>query len=187
MQSEFTRRSVKLLSLFARNRADEARRSAQSHVVTSLFALHATGVMIAYPIRRGTGRTPEGIKDMLKKVSLVIACSAMLFLAVGAKAAAWDRKTTVTFNEAVELSGAVLPAGTYVFRVIGFGGTGNVVQVLNAEENQVITTFTAVPSRTTTPYASTYIGLEERPAGAPSAVREWFYPGMNFGLEFPSR
>lgn len=143
--------------------------------------------MIAYPIRRGTGRTPEGIKDMLKKVSLVIACSAMLFLAVGAKAAAWDRKTTVTFNEAVELSGAVLPAGTYVFRVIGFGGTGNVVQVLNAEENQVITTFTAVPSRTTTPYASTYIGLEERPAGAPSAVREWFYPGMNFGLEFPSR
>jgi len=124
---------------------------------------------------------------MFRKASLVVACFAMLFLAVGARAAAWDRKTTVTFSQAVELPGAVLPAGTYVFKLVDLGSTRNVVQVLNAEENEVITTFFAIPDLKTTAYDSTYIGFEERPAGAPAAIHEWFYPGNNLGLEFPYR
>jgi len=123
---------------------------------------------------------------MLKRASLVVACFAMLFLATGARASQWDRKTTITFNQSVEVPGAVLPAGTYVFRLVDLG-VRNLVRVSNAEDNQVMTTFFAIPDQKATSYDETYIGFAERPAGSPAAIHEWFYPGMNLGLEFPYR
>jgi len=123
---------------------------------------------------------------MLTRVSLVVACLAMLFLTVSVRAADWDRKTTMTFNQAVEIPGMVLPAGTYVFKLADIG-TRNVVQVFNEEGTELLTTFFAIPDYRLTPYDETHIGFAERPAKAPVAIHKWFYPGNNFGLEFPYR
>lgn len=121
---------------------------------------------------------------MLKRFSLAVACFAMLFIGYRARADSWDKKTTITFDQPVELPGVVLPAGTYVFRLVDLPGTRNVVQVLNKEENKVFTTILAIGDIHLTPHDGTYIGFGERAAGSPQAIREWFYPGDTFGLEF---
>lgn len=122
---------------------------------------------------------------MLKKFSLAIACLAMLAMTTHrAKADAWDKKTIITFDQPVELPGIVLPAGTYVFRLVDLPSSRNVVQVLNKEENKVFTTILAISDIHLTPRDKTYIGFGERAAGSPQAIREWFYPGETFGLEF---
>ncbi len=124
---------------------------------------------------------------MLKRTSLIIACLAMLFLTVEARAEGWDRRTTLTFNEAVSLPGIVLPAGTYVFKLANTPGMMTMVEVLNAEENKLITTIIAVPTEHLTARDKTYIGFEERGAGLPEAIHEWMYPGDRAGLEFVYR
>lgn len=124
---------------------------------------------------------------MLKRALLAVTCFAMLFLASGARATEWDRKTTITFNQPVELLGIVLPAGTYVFKLMDVGGTRDLVQVFNAEQNHVFTTIIAIPDLTLKPYDDTHIGFEERPAGTPKAIHDWFYPGNPGGLEFAYR
>lgn len=121
---------------------------------------------------------------MLKRISLFAACLAMLFVTFGARADEWNKKTVLTFSQPVELPGIVLPAGTYVFKLVDLPGTRNVVQVFNAEENHVYTTILAIPHSHATPHEESYIGFEERPAGTPIAIHEWFYPGHVSGLEF---
>jgi hypothetical protein len=125
--------------------------------------------------------------DMLKRVSLIAACFAMLFMTIGARAERWDKKTTFTFSQAVDLPGIVLPAGTYVFRLADVLGSRNVVQVLNAEENHVFATIMAVPDERVKPGAKTLLGLEEQNAGLPMAIRQWFYAGDVAGVEFVHR
>ena len=121
---------------------------------------------------------------MLKKTSLAAACFALSFLAIGAQAETWNKSTIVTFDQTVELPGITLPAGTYVFKLLDLPAAREVVQVFNAEENEVLTTFLAIPHQHATAHDETFIGFEERPGGAPMAIREWFFPGNALGLEF---
>ena len=53
-----------------------------------------------------------------------------------ASAQSWNKRTTVTFNVPVEIPGAgaqVLPAGTYVFRLLDSLSDRNIVQVFNKD------------------------------------------------------
>jgi LPXTG-motif cell wall-anchored protein len=43
----------------------------------------------------------------------------------------------------------------------------------------------AVPDYRMQPTGKTQFAFWETPAGVPKAVRDWFYPGDNFGQEFP--
>jgi hypothetical protein len=121
---------------------------------------------------------------MFKRTLLAAACLVTLITAPAARADAWNKKTTMTFSHAVELPGVVLPAGTYVFKLVDLQGTRNVVQVFNADEDRVFTTFIAIPHLHQESHDKTYVGFEERPVGSPMAVHEWFYPGSVSGLEF---
>ncbi len=47
-------------------------------------------------------------------VPLMIACGVL------AQADMWDRQTTITVNKSIEVPGAVLPPGTYVFKLVKF-------------------------------------------------------------------
>jgi len=123
----------------------------------------------------------------MRRALLMVACIAMLFLATGARASEFDRKTTITFNQSVELPGIVLPAGTYVFKLLELPGMRDVVRVTNSEENHVYTTLMGISDLKMKAYEKTWIGFTERPVGAPLAIHEWFYPGDNTGLEFVYR
>ena len=105
-------------------------------------------------------------------------------LAPGARADQWDKKTIVTFNDAVEIPGQVLPAGTYVFRLADSISNRHIVQIWNADEDQILATIMTIPNtRFETPDDSLF-EFDERPGDSPQALKVWFYPGNNTGEEF---
>ena len=94
-----------------------------------------------------------------------------------------DRKTIVTVNDAIQVPGKVLPRGTYVFKLLDSNDL-TLVAIYNADETQVITTLQGIStSRTRTPN-ETILQFEERPSGQPEALKAWFYPGDDSGIEF---
>jgi len=69
---------------------------------------------------------------MQKKGVVVLTITAILLvlsLSSRAKADDWDKKTTVTFDQDVEIPGQVLPAGTYVFKLFPSNSDHFLVQV----------------------------------------------------------
>ncbi|MGA2133591.1 MAG: hypothetical protein ABSH50_14960 [Bryobacteraceae bacterium] len=108
----------------------------------------------------------------------------------GAKADEWNRKTTLTFSGPVEIPGVhlkgwgVLPAGTYVFKIMDSQSDRHIVQIFNADETQIYATILAIPNYRLKVTDKTVVTFRERPAGEPDALRAWFYPGENYGEEF---
>lgn len=119
-------------------------------------------------------------------------CVALLSAALtpGVKADAWDRKTVVTFSGPVEIPGVhlkgwgVLPAGTYVFKILDSASNRHIVQIFSRDEKTVYATILAIPNYRLQATDKTVITFRERPAGQPEALRAWFYPGRNWGEEF---
>jgi hypothetical protein len=107
-----------------------------------------------------------------------------------AKADDWNRKTVITFSGPVEIPGVhmvgwgVLPAGTYVFKVMDSQSDRHIVQIFSKDEKTVYATILAIPNYRLKPTDKTVITFRERPAGEPEALRAWFYPGRNWGEEF---
>jgi hypothetical protein len=118
--------------------------------------------------------------------------NAMLFLGLGVLAAVsplamadeWNQKTVFTFSGPVEIPGQVLNAGTYVFKLADSPADRNIVQVFNKNESHLYGTFLAIPDYRLKPSGKTIITFEERVAGAPEAVKAWFYPGDTYGHQF---
>src|SRR5437867_8692279 len=99
----------------------------------------------------------------------------------------WDNKTTVTFSAPVEIPGLnaqVLPAGTYIFKLLDSLSDRHIVQVFNKDENHVYATILAIPNYRLRATDKTVMRFAERATGEPQAIRAWFYPGDNWGQEF---
>ena len=111
-------------------------------------------------------------------------------LAPGARADEWNRKTVMTFSGPVEIPGvhlvgwAVLPAGTYVFKILDSQSDRHIVQIFNQDETMIYATILAIPNYRLKATDKTVVTFTERPAGEPEALRAWFYPGRQWGEEF---
>src|SRR6266550_6907953 len=101
-----------------------------------------------------------------------------------AKADEWNKKTVVTFSAPVEVPGKVLPEGAYVFKLADSQSNREIVQIFTEDEREIITTTLAVPAYRQEPTGDSVITFEERPSGSPEAVKRWFYPWDNNGVEF---
>jgi len=120
---------------------------------------------------------------------LIIVCvfAVSLFVLPGASADEWNKKTVVTFSAPFEVPGVgaqVLPAGTYVFKLLDSLSDRHIVQIFNKEETHVFTTILAIPNLRMRTTDKTVITFKERAQGEPEAIRTWFYPGNNSGEEF---
>ncbi len=110
--------------------------------------------------------------------------------APAAKADEWNQKTVMTFSGPVEIPGVhlkgwgVLPAGTYVFKILDSQSDRHIVQIFNQDETQCYATILAIPNYRLQATGKTVVTFRERPAGQPEALRAWFYPGKNWGEEF---
>src|ERR1700733_10537933 len=126
------------------------------------------------------------------KAAPAVFCMAFLgaTFSPNARADDWNRKTTVTFSEPVEIPGVhlqgwgVLPAGTYVFKILDSKSDRHIVQIFSKDELTVYATILAIPNYRLQATDKTTITFRERPAGQPEALRGWFYPGRNWGEEF---
>ena len=128
----------------------------------------------------------------LFKAATTVCCVALMgaMLAPGAKADEQNRKTTITFSGPVEIPGVhligwgVLPAGTYVFKILNSQSDRHIVQIFSKDERTIYATILAIPNYRLKATDKTVITFRERPAGEPEALRGWFYPGRNWGDEF---
>src|SRR3954464_14420171 len=121
-------------------------------------------------------------------------CAAVVCLAVSCMlalptATADDRnnKTLVTFSARFEVPGVgaqVLPAGTYVFKLLNEPFNRHIVQILNQNETHIYTTILAIPNYRLKTTGKTVMTFKERAQGEPEAIRAWFYPGHEWGEEF---
>ena len=120
------------------------------------------------------------------RVVKVICCAAMLtaILAPSARADQWDKKTILTFSGAVQVPGATLPAGSYVFKLADIPGNRHVVQVFDKDEKKIYTTILAIPNERLEATDKPVILFAERASGSPQAVKVWYYPGERTGDEF---
>ena len=99
----------------------------------------------------------------------------------------WNRETIVTINAPIEVPGVgqhILPAGTYVFKILDSLSDRHIVQIFNQDKTHVFTTILAIPNYRLHATDKTVISFRERPAGEPEALRGWFYPGRQWGEEF---
>lgn len=120
------------------------------------------------------------------KGTLLAFCGAALLAMCGtaAKADEWNKKTIITFSDAVEIPGQVLPAGTYVFKLLDSASDRHIVQIWTEDQRQIIATILAVPAQRPERSDHTTVTFDERPGDSPMAVRTWFYPGDTIGQEF---
>lgn len=124
----------------------------------------------------------------MKNVKAVFCLLAVAMLGAivlpSARADEWNKKTVVTFSQAVEVPGKILPAGTYTFQLLDSPSDRHIVQIFNADGTQLITTILAINDYRLKPTGDTVMKFSERPGDAPEALRAWFYPGNSFGQEF---
>jgi hypothetical protein len=120
------------------------------------------------------------------RVLKVMCCAAVLTVALapGARADEWDKKTILTFSGPVQIPGATLPAGSYVFKLADIPGNRHVVQVFDKNEKKLYTTMLAIPNERLEPSDKPVVLFSERATGSPQAVKVWFYPGNRIGNEF---
>jgi hypothetical protein len=128
----------------------------------------------------------------LLKESTTVGCLVLMgaFFTPNAKADEWNNKTVMTFSGPVEIPGVhqqgwgILPAGTYVFKLLDSNSDRHIVQIFSQDEKTVIATILAIPNYRLHATDKTVISFSERPTGEPEALRAWFYPGKNWGDEF---
>lgn len=117
----------------------------------------------------------------------IVFCVLALVLAVGfsAKADQFDKLTYITFSQPVELPGnVILQPGTYAFTVLRNFPDRHVVQVFDKDRTHLYATILAIPNYRVKATDKTVVKFSETAAGAPNAVKEWFYPGNANGQEF---
>jgi hypothetical protein len=125
---------------------------------------------------------------LLKGIGSGLCLAALCLLAAPmAKADDLNRKTVVTFSAPVEVGGSgaqVLPAGTYVFKIMDSPGNLHIVQISNRDETHVYTIVLAIANFRLKATDKTAITFRERPDGQPEALKAWFYPGRVWGEQF---
>jgi hypothetical protein len=127
----------------------------------------------------------------MKRLKLVAMICCFVFVALAVtpqvKAQTRNQKTILTFGEPFEVPGVdaqILPAGTYVFKLLDSDSDRNIVQITNEEGTHVFTTILAINNYRLKRTDKTVLTFKERGEGQPQAIKAWFYPGYAFGQEF---
>jgi hypothetical protein len=127
----------------------------------------------------------KGDLTMYRKMFTGMICLMLLgsFFVPKGRADMSDKKTIVTVNQSIQVPGKVLPAGTYVFKLLNSNNT-TLVSIFNADETHLIATIQGISDSRIQISDKTALQFEERASGQPEALKAWFYPGEDSGVEF---
>lgn len=103
---------------------------------------------------------------------------------VPAQADEWNKKTTLTVNNRIQVTDTVLDPGKYVFMLADSSSDRHIVRIYNENQTRLIDTVMAIPNYRIQPTGKSNFTFWETPPGTAPALRAWFYPGDNFGQEF---
>jgi hypothetical protein len=116
--------------------------------------------------------------------AMCCAAAITILAASGAHADEWNKKTYLTFSGPVQIPGATLQAGTYLFQLADPDNARHVVMVASKDGSKVYGMFITIPNdRMDTPDENVVL-FGESQAGTPQAVQAWWYPGERTGEEF---
>ena len=128
----------------------------------------------------------RGLKALAGAAVLV----ALAGITASVRADDYNKMMTFTFNNSVQIPGATLEPGTYVFKLADPESGRRTVQVWDKDGKKMYTmALTMVDRRNEvaadpTKFKDGLVMFSEAPAGEPQAVRTWFYTGDTIGYEF---
>jgi hypothetical protein len=122
----------------------------------------------------------------IKKVMTAALCLAAFWLVAAPAVYAddWDKATRITVNQPFEIPGTILPAGTYIVKLVDIAGERHVVRFLSEDGKKVYATLIGIPDYRLEPTDKTAITFYESDLNRPRPLHNWFYPGHLFGIEF---
>jgi hypothetical protein len=126
-------------------------------------------------------------KLMKRLSSLSIAAPiALLLMAAAPKVFSddHDQKTIVTIDQAIQVPGAVLQPGTYMFILLNSTSNRNIIEVKSTDGKQLYSMSFATRAMRVFPTDNVTLTFYEMPQGSPPAVRQWYVPGAQQGQEF---
>ena len=115
-------------------------------------------------------------------IGLIVAFAA--FFELTAHADELDQSTILTFSQAIQVPGRVLPAGTYLFTLTSSDADRNLVQIFNSDHTYLYGMFQTIPTERRSSTDDPAITFAEQGSGKPNAILKWFYPGRLTGHEF---
>jgi hypothetical protein len=123
---------------------------------------------------------------MLKKLAVVAFSLAVVWLLTTPPAYAddWDKATRITVNHPFEIPGKILPAGTYIVKLVDLAAERHVVRFLSEDEKTIYATLIGIPDFRMETTDKTAITFYESEFNRPRPMHNWFYPGHQFGIEF---
>src|SRR4029077_15654710 len=119
-----------------------------------------------------------------RKLMILATLLAFLTTLPVARASEQDQATKLTFNQAVQIPGRVLPAGTYWFVLAESNTAPNFVQVFNSDRSILYATVLTINAERSNPADKITITFAERGSMQPENIVTWFYPGFSTGHEF---
>ena len=122
------------------------------------------------------------MKEFSKKsVMLFVFCAC---LAPGSWADELTKQTHMSINMPLQVGDILLAPGEYVFRLTDPGFDRGTVSIFNAKTNRLEGTVIGSPAYRVTLNEKQFTVSSPQP-NEPAKLQTWFYPGDNFGVEFP--
>jgi hypothetical protein len=123
---------------------------------------------------------------MFKRITMVAFSLAVVWLVMTPAVYAddWDKATRITVNQPFEIPGMVLPAGTYIIKIVDLAAERHVVRFLSEDESKIYATLIGIPDFRLEPTEKTVITFYESEFNRPRPLHNWFYPGRQYGIEF---
>jgi hypothetical protein len=120
----------------------------------------------------------------VRKYSTIVLLLAFLMILPGARADQTNQATQVTFTEAVQIPGRLLPAGTYWFVLPQDVTDHNQVRIYNSDRTIFYGTVFTINAERLQPTDKSAFTFTEHGSTQPQALVCWFYPGETIGHEF---
>ena len=114
---------------------------------------------------------------------LLILLSAVALCATSAAAQTIDKKVYFTFSGPVEIPGATLPAGKYLFHLADPDSGRQVLQVQSADGKKVYGMFFSMPAQRPTAPDEAEVRFMETASGSPAVISTLWYAGERSGRE----
>jgi hypothetical protein len=100
----------------------------------------------------------------------------------------YDKKTDVTIDRPIQVPGATLQPGKYMFILMNSSSDRHIVEIKSEDGKKLYATTFTTAARRLRPEGKKEDGViltfYEMPAGTPDALRQWFWPGDTEGQEF---
>lgn len=117
----------------------------------------------------------------LVTIALLIASAVAL---PAARADEANQAIKVTFDQAVQIPGRVLPAGTYWFMLPEEITDHYIVRIYSSDHKVFLASVLTTSAERLEPTDGIAFTLAKRGSGEPQAIVSWFYPGRLDGHEF---